>query len=252
MNKLIPLTALVITAATTTLSASIAFTTGTGTYDDSDVVFAPSADVTATNANNYFFRETRAAMQTFVVTDSIDATAINTIVRRAVENAAFTLSLIDFGTDPAANFYTPAEVATAALLGTSNITITGELAFGQASGGIDATLDPYTTMTWNLPSTVSLVPGRTYAFILDGTSAAPGNIVMQFGLGNPYPGGLAYRQEESVSPNFRSGNDYFGGDNNQQADWGLALVAVPEPSTYALLLGAVALGGALIRRRFRS
>ena len=249
MNKTVLTTILALLATTTALSGSISFNLGTGTYDNSDVVFSASSAITATNTNNYFFRETRAAMQTFVVTDAIEVAAMSTIVRRAVENATFTLSLIDFGTNPVANFYTPAEVAAAALLGTSNITITAALAFGQASGGIDATLDPYTTMTWALPASVSLVPGRTYAFILDGTSASPGNIVMQFGLGNPYAGGLAYRQEESVSPNFRSGNDYFGGGNNQQADWGLALVAVPEPSTYALLLGLATLGLVLYRRR---
>jgi hypothetical protein len=230
------------------LCGQVVFTTGTTPYDDSDVVFAASSAVTATNANNYFFRATRAAMQTFVVADAIDTVAVNTIVRRAVENATFTLSLIDFGTDPVANFYTPAEVAAATSLASSNITITSALAFGQSSGGIDVTLDPYTTMTWTLPSTVSLVPGRTYAFILDGTSATQ-SIVMQYGLGNPYAGGLAYRQEESLSPNFRSGNDYFGSGNNQQADWGLALVAIPEPSTYAAIFGGLFLALALYRRR---
>lgn len=227
----------------------IVFTTGTGVYDGSDMVFAASSAINATNANNYFFRETRAAMQTFVVTSAIDVAAVNTIVRRAVENATFTLSLIDFGTDPVANFYTPAEVAAATSLASSNITVTSALAFGQASGDISVAADPFTTMTWTLPATASLVPGRTYAFILDGTSAAPGNIVMQFGLGNPYAGGLAYRQEESVSPNFRSGNDYFGSGNNQQADWGLALVAIPEPGT--LMLVGIALGALALTRRRR-
>ena len=230
------------------LQGQIIFTTGTGAYDDSDVVITPSADLTADNATNYFFRETRAAMQTFVVDESIDATAINTIVRRAVDGATFTLSLIDLGTDPVANFYTPDDVAAADSLAASTISITPALAFGQASGGITEADDPYTTMTWTLPSTVSLVPGRTYAFILDGTSAD--NIVMQFGLGDPYAGGLAYRQEESISPNFRSGNDYFGSGNNQEADWGLALI--PEPSTYAALFGLAALGLVLYHRRRRA
>ncbi len=248
IRKLLLLSSLGLGAVS--LQGQILFTTGTGAYDDSDVVMTPSADLTADNATNYFFRETRAAMQTFVVEEAIDATAINTIVRRAVDGATFTLSLIDFGTDAPENFYTPADVAAAGSLATSNISITPALAFGQASGGITVADDPYTTMTWTLPSTVSLVPGRTYAFILDGTSAAPGNIVMQFGLGNPYAGGLAYRQEESESLNFRSGNDYFGPNNNQQADWGLAII--PEPSTYAALFGLAALGLVLYRRRRRA
>lgn len=252
MEKMMKKTALYLSAlmlAGSLASASILFTTGTTPYDDSDVVFAASSAVTANSDNNYFFRDTRAAMQSFVVTDAISVASINTIARRAVENATFTLSLIDFGTDAAANFYTPAEVSAATTLATSNITITSGLAFGQASGGIDAALDPYTTMTWTLPSTVNLATGRTYAFILDGTHATS-NIVLNFGLGDPYAGGLAYRQEESVSPNFRSGNDYFGSGNNQQADWGLALVAIPEPGTLALLgIAGVALAVTSRRRK---
>ncbi|MCD8483108.1 MAG: PEP-CTERM sorting domain-containing protein [Verrucomicrobia bacterium] len=236
-------------------SAAITFSAGTTAYNDSDVVFTPSASLTATNSNNFFFRETRAAMQTFVVTEAIEIAALSTIVRRAVDGATFTLHLIDLGAAAPANFYTPEGVAAGTNLASSNISITSVTAFGQSTGGIDAVLDPYTTMTWTLPSSVTLVTGRTYAFVLDGTSADPGNIVMQYGLGNPYAGGLGYMQIESgapgPSPNFRSGNDYFGGGNNQQADWGLALVAIPEPSTYAVFAGLAVLGLVMVRRRLR-
>jgi len=248
MNKLIPLTAVVFATAATSTSASIAFTTGTGTYDDSDVVIVPTANVMQDNATNFYIREPRATLQTFQVDAAVEIEAINIIVRRAVQDSTFTLSLREFATQ--ANFYTPADVAATSLLATFNAAVTSEQAFGQTSGGIDATLDPATTMTWTLPSSVNLDTGKVYGLIVDGTSSSTEPLVYQLSLGNAYTGGLGYLQDFSSSENFRSGNSYFGGSgNDQQADWSLALVAVPEPSTYALLLGFVALGGVLLRRR---
>lgn len=247
-------TVLLITALMTAAglaSAQIAFNTGTTVYDNADLVFAPSADVTATNTQNYFFREDRAAMQRFVVDETFQAVAVNTIVRRAMEGAEFELRIINLGS-VVNNFYTPAEIAAATVMATSSFTIAavgGDAApFGQASGGITEADDPYTTMTWTLPSTLTFTTGNHYAFILDGTSAAPGNIVLNYSIGNAYSDGMGFRQEVADSVNFRSGNDYFGGGNNQQGDWGLSLVAIPEPGTIVLL--GISLGAlALFRRR---
>ena len=63
---------------------------------------------------------------------------------------------------------------------------------------------------------------------------------------------MAYIQDSTNpnsggSENFRSGNNYFGTNNNQQADFALALVIVPEPASLALLgLGSLLM---LSRRR---
>ncbi|MCC5849739.1 MAG: PEP-CTERM sorting domain-containing protein [Verrucomicrobia bacterium] len=233
--------------------ASIMFTTGTTQYNDADLVLTPSASVTSTNEQNYFFRESRAAMQRFVVADTFQAVAVNTIVRRAVEGATFDLHVINLG-NVVENFYTPPQIAASTTMASASYTIAAvggnEAPFGQTSGGITVNDDPYTTLTWTLPSTLTFIPGNHYAFILDGTSEAPGNIVMQYSIGNAYPAGMGFRQEESESLNFRSGNDYFGGGNNQAGDWGLSLVAIPEPGTL-ILLGVSGLALALTAKKNR-
>ncbi len=232
----------------TAAQGAVVFSTGTSAYDDSDLVLVSSAAATVSNGTNVFVREPRATMQTFTVGEAFELGAINILTRRAVEGAAFTLTLRDFG-NTTANFFTPAEVDAATPLATFNATITAGQAFGQTSGGPDATLDPVTTMTWTLASSVNLVAGRNYALVLDGTSSSTEPLVYQYALGNNYAGGLGYLQDFGISSseNFRSGNDYFAPGNNQQADWSLALVAIPEPASLALM----GLGGLLILGRTR-
>lgn len=231
-------------ATSTHLSAQIiAFSSGPSAYDGSPVVITPTADVTSAS-NQIFLRDPRATLQTFQVASELELTGLNLIVRRALEGAAFTLTLRDFGTTAPANSLTPAAVTGATSLASISHTVTAAQAFG-AAGPVSAS-DPFNTMTWSLASSVTLVPGNFYGLVFDGTNVTTGapHIIYSYALGNPYAGGLGYYQDGN-SNNFRT--DVFGSGNDQQADFALALI--PEPSTYAAIFGGLFLALALYRRR---
>jgi len=227
------------------LFGGIVFTTGTGVYDGSDVVVTPSASLT-NSPNQIFLRDPRATLQTFQVSSNFELAEVNLIVRRALEGAAFTLTLRDFGTTAPANSLTPVAVSGATSLASISHTVTAAQAFG-AAGAVTAA-DPFNTMSWVLSSAVTLVPGNYYGLVFDGTNVTTGapHIIYSYALGNPYAGGLGYYQDGN-SNDFRT--DVFGSGNNQQADFALALVAIPEPGT--LMLVGIALGALALTRRRR-
>lgn len=233
-----------LVAGTATASGQIiTITPGTAAYTGSPVVITPEAAVTSAS-HQIFLRDPRATLQTFQVGSELELTALNVIIRRALEGATFTLTLRDFGTTAPANSLTPAAVTGATSLASINHTVTAAQAFG-AAGPISAA-DPFNTMTWGMAAPVTLVPGNFYGLVFDGTNVTTGapHIIHSYALGNPYAGGLGYYQDGNAN-NFRT--DVFGSGNNQQADFSLALV--PEPSTYAALLGLAALGLVMWRRR---
>lgn len=224
--------------------ANITFSVGTTAYQSANLVITPTTSVTATS-NQIFLRDPRATLQTFQVGTDFELTALNLIIRRALEGAAFTLTLRDFGTTAPANSLTPAVVSGATALATISHTVTAGQVFGNASGPVNAS-DPFNTMTWNLSSAVNLVPGRFYGLVFDGTNVTTGvpHIIHSYALGNPYAGGLGYYQDGNAN-NFRT--DVFGEGNHQQVDFSLSLI--PEPSTYAAIFGLLALAWVACRRR---
>lgn len=237
-------TLLALGVAAATVSGSIVFTAGPTAYSDSPVVITPTDDLTATS-NQIYLRDPRATLQTFQVGSELELTAVNFIIRRALEGAQFTLTLRDFGTTAPENSLAPAAVTGAGSLATFSHTVTAGQVFGNSSGPVDSN-DPFNTMTWTLGSAVTLVPGNYYGLVFDGTNVTTGapHIIYPYALGNPYSDGLGYYQDGND-------NDFlttsFGSGNNQQADFALALV--PEPTTYAALLGLAALGVVMLRRR---
>ncbi len=226
---------------------SIAVNAGTMVYDASDLVLVPSSSVMAENGTNIYLRDPRAVMQTFQVGEAFELAAINTIIRRAVENAEFTLTLRDFGPTVPGGSVAPGAVSGATALSSVDYTVDASVAFG-APGPVTAG-DPATTLTWSLASPVTLVPGNVYAFVFDGTGTVNAeHVIAQYSRTNPYGGGLGYYQDGNAN-NFLSGSGIFGEDYNDQVDFAVALVAVPEPSTYASVLGLVVLTLVIARRR---
>ncbi|MCC5839929.1 MAG: PEP-CTERM sorting domain-containing protein [Opitutales bacterium] len=226
---------------------SIVFNTGTLVYDNSDTVLVSSANLMAENGTNIFLRDPRAVMQTFQVSEPIELAAVNTIIRRAVANAAFTLTLRNFGATPPGGSVSPGVVSSTPALASISHTVTAEQGFG-APGPVTAA-DPATTLTWVLGGSVMLVPGNHYAFVFDGTGTVNAeHVIAQYNRSNAYAGGLGYYQDGNAS-NFLSGSGIFGATFDDQVDFGLGLVAVPEPSTYAAAAGLAALGLVLLRRR---
>lgn len=92
------------------------------------------------------------------------------------------------------------------------------------------------TFNESATTTFSLGSFNTVAFVTANGALSPS------GLFNP----------AAVSAFRISGNDPFGADTfSVEIDHLAAVSAIPEPSTYAAIFGAVALGGVLLRRRFR-
>jgi hypothetical protein len=244
MIKQICFTTVVTLASSSILQASISFTyDSTATYNASNSVLVASPDLDA--AARSFIRDPRAALQTFTApANGYELTGVNIIVNRLFDGATATFSIFDLGTTAPGTDITQTTIDGLTPLATEAVSISGADAAGFGNA-VDGWNDALSTLSWTLPAGVTLSPTQVYAFYMDGTDTS-NSIVWVRDADNGYSGGVAYYQDTNTGD---LSHNVFGGGNASD-DWSLALV--PEPSTYALLLGFVALGGVLLRRRLRS
>lgn len=239
-KKLVTLTALA-TGSALPLQAAFTFTyNSTAAYDASPAVLVESADLDA--AARAFIRDPRAGLQTFKApSNGFALEGINIIVNRLFDGATATLSIFDLGTTAPGADITQATLDGLTPLLSESISITGADAagFGNSADGWN---DAASTLAWSFGSALTLDAANIYAFHLDGTDTSA-SIVWVRDSGNGYADGSAYYQDGNTA-DLRSG--VFGGSAGSD-DWSLALV--PEPSTYAALLGLGALALVFTRRR---
>jgi hypothetical protein len=242
-------------------SVTIAYN-NTALFDDSDV-----KNLTAAQTSNHLFlrRETNAsdgfreALQSFTVDSSITVQAVNILINRAIQGKSITISLIEWDNTtgrPGSVSISQTQWDAATVLRTESITFGSEAAAFGSQGSFD---DALSTLTWTLPSSITLSPlsgdSNNYGIVIQPTDATNADSVLnwRFADGDLYTdianpnSRIGYYKNANSGGLFRS--DQFG--TNVEADLAFGLVAVPEPSTYALLLGVAALGGVLLRRRLR-
>lgn len=213
-----------------------------------------------TNASDGF----REALQSFTVSATIEISAVNILIDRAVQGQSFNISLIEWANDgtgnaPGGTTISSSQYDERTVLASESITFGSEASsFGTIGGPYS---DAQSTMTWTLGTSVTLntlngVGDNNYAIVIQPTNAANADSVLNwrwapgdlFGnISSPVNSRLGYYKNANTTDVFKS--DQFG--SNVDADFAVGLTAVPEPSTYALLLGFVALGGVLLRRRLR-
>lgn len=242
MNKHLATGLLALLTSATALNAAVVFTTGTTTYDESDVIYVDSTGLT----NQRFLRDTsvnddRMALQTFQVTSNISISGINLITSAIIGGAEVTFRLVDLGTS------LPTETASGDFFRTS-IPTTSLASETKTFTAVSS----QSTVAWSFTS-VNLSTTNYYALLIDPERLSDSSINFQWMYNGPatseaesaYTGGTGYYVHDSgkLLREFNNGDDFN--------DFSLALVAVPEPSTTALLLGFVALGGVLLRRKLR-
>jgi len=131
----------------------------------------------------------------------------------------------------------------------SVLDVTGNLHGYSSSGGFDGTSDDSINWVWNGGSNFSTGDGNYSTFLMDG----PGSGYDSFGGYNNWIQ-LAYNYSNAPTLLFTSGVSYGGTDNfidyNDPMVRGSFSGAVPEPASWALMLGGFGLvGGALRSRR---
>ncbi|MGC9451621.1 MAG: hypothetical protein ACP5I4_09255 [Oceanipulchritudo sp.] len=239
----------------------------TSGYDVSTVKTMTAAETT----NRLFMRrETdptdgfREALQSFTVDATIQISAVNILIDRAVQGQSIDISLIEW-----ANATTPdspgGTTISASQWDARNVLASESITFGSEASPFGSIGGPYTdalsTMTWNLGTTITLDPldavgNNNYAIVIQPTDDSNSESVLNWRwdsgdqyptIDNPVNSRLGYYKNQNTSGNFSSTN--FG--SGVEADFAIGLVAVPEPAKAALLLGLATLGGALLRRRLR-
>jgi|GEM_PF-6028277 len=225
-------------------------------YDNSDVVYVDSADVVSGGSESLFLRDTRGALQSFTVTSTTEISAVNVLSMRMVEGESFRIEIREFSANPSsANI-------TSSFLSSSSTLVIGEtitISAADASGfDGDSANDALSTVTWNLPSSVTLngnptTGGNNYALIINADSDNTG-IRWAFNRnGDVY----ANRSGPRSHIGYFESNDANGGNYNYQADgfgdppntdMSIALVSIPEPGTL-MLVGCALMAALIIRRR---
>lgn len=233
-NKLTKITLLTATALCTgqLAQAGVFISAGTSAYDSASQILVASSAMD--NALSTTSGGTQIdPMMVFQPSANISAESLVMLLKRVNSGVSQTFNLYDFGTTAP---------------GASNVNLPGAalVSEGYATTVDLGPSDNVASLTWNFGSTVNLVSTNYYAIMIDAVDGTAG-LNFNYDSDNGIPQGGLY-QFDGTNWDLTGGGSAIPGAN---LDYGIALVAVPEPSTYALLLGFLALGGVLIRRRMR-
>jgi hypothetical protein len=222
---------LTLIASAAALNATVTLTTGTSAYDSADQVLVASSAMD--NALSTTSGGTQIdPMMVFQPSADISAESLVMLLKRVNTGVSQTFNLYDFGTTAP---------------GGSNITLPGAalVSEGYATTVDLGPSDNVASLTWNFGSTINLVSTNYYAVMIDAVDGTAG-LNFNYDSDNGIAQGGLY-QFDGTNWDLTGGSAIPGAN----LDYGIALNAVPEPSTYALMLGFIALGGVLLRRRMR-
>jgi hypothetical protein len=211
----------------------VTINTGTGDYDGADQVLVASSAMD--NALSTTSGGTQIdPMMVFQPTANIDADSLVMLLKRVNTGISQTFNLYDFGTTAP---------------GASNISLPGA---ALVSEGYTTTVDlgpsdNVASLIWDFAGSINLLSTNYYAVMIDAADGTAG-LNFNYDSDNGIAQGGLY-QFDGTNWDLTGGGSAIPGAN---FDYGIALTAVPEPSTYALLLGFLALGGVLLRRRVRN
>lgn len=232
MKNLIKQTVFCTVLCATSLQGSVSITAGTGTYDSADLILVASSAMD--NALSTTSSGTQIdPMMVFQPSANINADSLVMLLKRVNTGVSQTFNLYDFGTTAP---------------GASNITLPG-LALVSEAYATTINIGPsdnVASLKWDFAGSISLLSTNYYAVMIDAVDGTAG-LNLNYDSNNGIAQGGLY-QFDGTNWDITGGGSAIPGAN---FDYGIALVAVPEPSTTALLLGFVALGGVLLRRRLR-